>query len=59
MENRKIALVAGASRGAGRGIAFELALAGYTVYISARSKNTATTGDSTMSARDHRRATRT
>ena len=33
----KIALVAGASRGAGRGIAVELGAAGATVYVSARS----------------------
>lgn len=34
----KIALVTGASRGAGRGIAQELAIAGATVYITARSR---------------------
>ncbi|MBD3191596.1 MAG: SDR family NAD(P)-dependent oxidoreductase [Candidatus Heimdallarchaeota archaeon] len=39
----KIALVTGASRGAGRGIAQELAMAGATVYITGRSR----TGNST------------
>lgn len=34
----KIALVTGASRGLGRGIALELALDGYTVYITGRSR---------------------
>ncbi len=34
----KIALVTGASRGAGRGIAFELAIAGCKVYITGRSR---------------------
>src|SRR5687768_6869049 len=32
----KIALVAGATRGAGRGIAFELGAAGATVYVTGR-----------------------
>lgn len=36
--NNKIALVTGASRGAGRGIAIELAKAGYFVYITGRSR---------------------
>lgn len=35
---RRIALVTGASRGAGRGIAVELAAAGATVYITGRSR---------------------
>ncbi|MCY4010082.1 MAG: SDR family NAD(P)-dependent oxidoreductase [Anaerolineaceae bacterium] len=35
----KIALVTGASRGAGRGIAIELAAAGATVYITGRSRS--------------------
>ena len=35
----KIALVAGATRGAGRGIALELALAGATVYCTGRSSS--------------------
>lgn len=35
----RIALVTGASRGAGRGIAIELAAAGATVYISGRSRS--------------------
>jgi NAD(P)-dependent dehydrogenase (short-subunit alcohol dehydrogenase family) len=34
----KIALVTGASRGGGRGIALELALSGYIVYITGRSR---------------------
>jgi NAD(P)-dependent dehydrogenase (short-subunit alcohol dehydrogenase family) len=33
----KVALVAGASRGAGRGIAYELGEAGATVYVTGRS----------------------
>lgn len=33
----KVALVAGATRGAGRGIAVELGLAGFTVYVTGRS----------------------
>ncbi|MDX1771867.1 MAG: short-chain dehydrogenase, partial [Planococcaceae bacterium] len=32
----KIAVVTGASRGAGRGIAFELGSAGATVYVTGR-----------------------
>jgi NAD(P)-dependent dehydrogenase (short-subunit alcohol dehydrogenase family) len=39
----KIAVVTGASRGAGRGIAFELGSAGATVYVTGRSVNGATT----------------
>lgn len=39
----KIALVTGASRGAGRGIALELALAGAEVYITGRSRRGAST----------------
>lgn len=35
----EVALVTGASRGAGRGIALELALAGVKVYISGRSRD--------------------
>ena len=35
--NGKIALVAGATRGAGRGIAVELGAAGATVYVTGRS----------------------
>ena len=34
--NRKVALVAGATRGAGRGIAIELGAAGFTVYVTGR-----------------------
>src|SRR6478736_5455984 len=37
----KIALVAGATRGAGRGIAVELGIAGATVYVTGRSTRTA------------------
>ncbi len=36
MWNKKIALVAGATRGAGRGIAIELGAAGFTVYVTGR-----------------------
>jgi NAD(P)-dependent dehydrogenase (short-subunit alcohol dehydrogenase family) len=36
MMNRKVALVAGATRGAGRGIAIELGAAGFTVYVTGR-----------------------
>ncbi len=39
----KIAVVTGASRGAGRGIAFELGSAGATVYVTGRSVKGATT----------------
>ena len=35
--NGKVALVAGATRGAGRGIAVELGAAGATVYVTGRS----------------------
>jgi len=41
----KIAVVTGASRGAGRGIAFELGSAGATVYVTGRSVKGATTDD--------------
>ncbi|MHA1611261.1 MAG: SDR family NAD(P)-dependent oxidoreductase [Promethearchaeota archaeon] len=41
--SNKVALVTGASRGAGRGIAYELALAGATVYISGRSRTNQST----------------
>lgn len=41
----KIALVTGASRGAGRGIAFELGSAGATVYVTGRSVRGDTTDD--------------
>jgi NAD(P)-dependent dehydrogenase (short-subunit alcohol dehydrogenase family) len=34
--NKKVALVAGATRGAGRGIAIELGAAGFTVYVTGR-----------------------
>ncbi len=34
--NGKVALVAGATRGAGRGIAIELGAAGATVYVTGR-----------------------
>jgi NAD(P)-dependent dehydrogenase (short-subunit alcohol dehydrogenase family) len=48
MENKpltgKIALVAGATRGAGRGIAVELGAAGATVYCTGRSVRGQTTG---------------
>lgn len=37
MANDRIALVTGASRGAGKGVALGLARAGYTVYVSGRS----------------------
>jgi NAD(P)-dependent dehydrogenase (short-subunit alcohol dehydrogenase family) len=36
MKNCKVALVAGATRGAGRGIAIELGAAGFTVYVTGR-----------------------
>ncbi|HET6871351.1 MAG TPA: short-chain dehydrogenase, partial [Sporolactobacillaceae bacterium] len=39
----KIAVVTGASRGAGRGIAFELGIAGATVYVTGRSIKGSTT----------------
>lgn len=42
---RKIALVTGASRGAGRGIALELGKAGATVYVTGRSVQGQTTND--------------
>ena len=38
MLNGKVALVAGATRGAGRGIAVELGAAGATVYVTGRSQ---------------------
>lgn len=37
MGENRIALVAGATRGAGRGIAVELGAAGFTVYVTGRS----------------------
>ena len=40
MLERKVALVAGATRGAGRGIAFELGAAGATVYLTGRTTRT-------------------
>lgn len=40
---KKVALITGASRGAGRGIALELALAGVKVYITGRSRKGKTT----------------
>lgn len=43
----KIAVVTGASRGAGRGIAFELGSAGATVYVTGRSIEGATTDNRT------------
>ncbi|MCF6138250.1 SDR family NAD(P)-dependent oxidoreductase [Pseudalkalibacillus berkeleyi] len=43
----KIAVVTGASRGAGRGIAFELGSAGATVYVTGRSVKGATTDNRT------------
>ncbi|NHJ49563.1 MAG: SDR family NAD(P)-dependent oxidoreductase [Asgard group archaeon] len=44
----KVALVTGASRGAGRGIAYELAIAGVKVYITGRSRD----GESTTQYED-------
>lgn len=38
--NGKVALVAGATRGAGRGIAIELGAAGATVYVTGRTTRT-------------------
>ena len=38
--NGKVALVAGATRGAGRGIAVELGAAGATVYVTGRTTRT-------------------
>ena len=43
--NQRIALVTGASRGVGRGIAHELGLAGTTVYITGRSRRGEKTTD--------------
>lgn len=43
--NECIALVTGASRGIGRGIAHELGLAGATVYVTGRSRDEGTTTD--------------
>jgi NAD(P)-dependent dehydrogenase (short-subunit alcohol dehydrogenase family) len=40
MTRRKVALIAGATRGAGHGIAVELGAAGFLVYVTGR-----TTGD--------------
>ena len=40
MLERKVALVAGATRGAGRGIAVELGAAGATVYLTGRTTRT-------------------
>lgn len=37
-EGRPVAVVTGASRGAGRGIALALGSRGYTVYVSGRSQ---------------------
>lgn len=37
-ERRPVAVVTGASRGAGRGIALALGSRGYTVYVSGRSQ---------------------
>lgn len=45
----KVALVAGASRGAGRGIAYELGEAGATVYVTGRSVRGAITDNRTES----------
>ncbi|MFZ5354010.1 MAG: SDR family oxidoreductase [Bacillota bacterium] len=39
-DNKKVALVAGATRGAGRGTAVELGAAGYIVYVTGRSTRT-------------------
>ncbi len=38
--DKKVALVAGATRGAGRGIAIELGAAGFTVYVTGRTTRT-------------------
>jgi NAD(P)-dependent dehydrogenase (short-subunit alcohol dehydrogenase family) len=43
MTDERVALVTGASRGVGKGIALALGAAGHTVYVSARSTGTATT----------------
>jgi dehydrogenase/reductase SDR family member 1 len=40
----KVALITGASRGIGKGVALELAKAGATVYLTSRNKSKATTG---------------
>lgn len=45
MEERPVAVVTGASRGAGKGIALGLARRGYTVYVSGRSREE---GDSAL-----------
>ena len=37
MESEKVAVVTGASRGIGKGIALELGVAGFTVYVTGRS----------------------
>ncbi len=39
-EDKRVALVAGATRGAGRGIAIELGAAGFTVYVTGRTTRT-------------------
>ena len=49
----KIALVAGATRGAGRGIAVELGAAGATVYVTGRRR--ATSSPNTAGPRPSRR----
>ncbi|MCY3414906.1 MAG: SDR family NAD(P)-dependent oxidoreductase [Candidatus Heimdallarchaeota archaeon] len=50
--NNKVALVTGASRGAGRGIALELALDGYVVYLSGRSRDDNSTTQYSMATLD-------
>ncbi|MFM7784839.1 MAG: SDR family NAD(P)-dependent oxidoreductase [Gammaproteobacteria bacterium] len=53
MAERRVALVTGASRGAGKGVALGLAMRGYTVYVTGRSQQE---GDAALPGTIHRTA---